>query len=47
MKRYNEEEDTYSTMTVEAVSKLWNDDKYSKKGLENIALLLLDWINKK
>ncbi len=42
--KYNKEEDVYSEMTEQAVKELWNNDKYSREGLKNIALLLLDWV---
>lgn len=35
------DKDKYPEMTREAVKKLWNDERYTKEGLLNIAIALL------
>lgn len=42
--KYDKEKDHYHEWTEEAVKELWNNNKYSREGLKNIALLLLDWV---
>ncbi len=42
---YEPENDNYPEMTREAVTNLWNDDRYSLAGLKNIAKLLLKEIS--
>ena len=38
--------DKYPEMTKKAVKELWNDDRYSREGLFNIAIALLDKLSK-
>ncbi len=45
MELYDKSLDDYPKMTAEAVKELWNNEKYTRRGLKNIALLLMDWVN--
>jgi hypothetical protein len=45
--KYDKDNDFYANMTAEAVKELWNNDKYTREGLKNIALSLLQWVNER